>query len=116
MPATADFSNNKPTLPNVGSDFAGSGPYASYHLLKTVPANVYRKNISIENNSGEQIAILIDDGTAATGAAPVNASIFALAAGAAAGNQGGSWQSWFERGRIQVYGPTVTDQVMIREN
>lgn len=116
MPAAKDFSANPPNLPNVGADFGGTGVYANFHLLKTVPQNFLRKNISIENNSGERIAVLIDDGTANAGAAPQNASIFALDAGAAAGAQGGNWQSWFEKGRIQIYGPTSTDQVMVREN
>lgn len=115
MPAAKDWSNNPPALPNVGANFPGSGPYASYFLLKTVPQNVYRKNISVENNSGEQIVVIIDDGTAAASAPPVNASIFVLAAGVANG-QGGNWQSDIERGRVQIYGPTATDVVMIREN
>ena len=35
-----DYSANKPTLPNVGANFAASGPYASYVLIATVPVLV----------------------------------------------------------------------------
>ena len=34
-----DYSANKPTLPNVGSAFAASGPYASYALISTAPVS-----------------------------------------------------------------------------
>lgn len=111
----ADYSANKPTLPNVGSPFAASGPYASYVLVATVPAGP-RSGIDIENNSGAQIAVVIDDGTAANGAAPVNASVFAIAGGSGTGSQGGSWQSSVEKGRVQVYAPASSAQVAVRVN
>ena len=76
-----DFSTNAPALPLVGNGFGPGGPYANYQLIRTVPASASRSNLDIENNSGAQIAILRDDGTAAIGAAPNAASIFALAGG-----------------------------------
>lgn len=106
-----DFSANNPTLPNIGANFGASGPYANYILIKTIAASVTRANADIENLSGDQIVVVRDDGTAANAAAPVNASAFALAPGAAAGAQGGSWSSTTFKGRIQIYGPSASDQV-----
>ena len=109
----ADFSANKPTLPNVGSNFAASGPYASYVLVATAPASPTRASIDVENNSGAQIVVVRDDGTAATGSAPVNASVFALGGGATVGSQGGSWPSTTFKGRVQVYAPSSIAQVSV---
>jgi hypothetical protein len=102
-----DFSANKPALPNVGANFAASGPYASYVLIRTVAANAARKVVEIANLTGAQIAVIRDDGTAATAAAPVNASVFALAGGVSAGEQGGGWSSATFRGRLQIYAPAA---------
>jgi hypothetical protein len=115
-PIGADYSANKPTLPNVGSNFAASGPYASYFLIATVPANISRNCIDIENNSGAQIAVIVDDGTASTGSIPNNATLFSIAGGTGVGSQGGSWISNFEKGRIQVYAPQTNAQVAVRTN
>ncbi len=108
-----DFSANKPTLPNIGANFAASGPYASYFLVATAAASATRNNIDIENISGAQIAIVRDDGTASGGAAPANASVFALGGGASAGAQGGSWSSTTFKGRIQVYAPASSAIVTV---
>jgi hypothetical protein len=109
----SDASANKPTLPNVGANFGGSGPYANYVLITTLAASPTRNNVDIENNSGAQIAIIRDDGTAVGGAAPVNASVFALAGGASAGSQGGAWSSMTFKGRIQVYALSSGAQVAV---
>ena len=98
-----DYSANKPALPNIGANFAASGPFASYILIATVPASATRNEVEVQNVSGAQIAVLLDDGTAATSAAPANASLFSLAAGSAAGAQGGAWSSTAFKGRVQVY-------------
>jgi hypothetical protein len=102
-----DFSANKPALPNVGSPFANAGPYASWVLLKTIPKNNDRLCVEIHNTTGAAIAVVRDDGSAAAAAQPVNASVFALAAGAGVGEQGGIWASQTFRGRLQVYGPVA---------
>lgn len=98
----ADFSANPPAVPVVGAAFA-SGPYAGYLLVRTIAANAARKNIEIANLTGAPIAIIRDDGTAANGAAPFNASVFALAGGAGPGQQGGGWSSATFRGRLQIH-------------
>jgi len=107
-----DYSANAPALPNVGANFGGSGPYAGYVLVKTVPAGA-RGNIEIQNTSGAQIVLVRDDGTASGGAAPANASVFALAGGAAAGAMGASWNSTTFKGRLQVYAASGGAQIAI---
>jgi hypothetical protein len=111
-----DYSANQPAPPNVGVSFGASGPYANYVLIATAPANVSRFSIDVENTSGSQIVIVLDDGTASTGSVPNNASVFALAGGGSVGSQGGSWVSEVERGRVQVYAPSASAQVAIRQN
>lgn len=102
-----DWSVNAPALPVVGANFAGSGPFASYVLVKTVAANTSRNNVEIKNLTGDQIAVVRDDGTAASSAPPLNASAFALAGGASAGQQGAAWSSTTFRGRLQIYAPAA---------
>jgi len=108
-----DNSASQPAIPNVGASFAASGPYSNYVLIATVPASAGRFNIDIENTSGSQIVIVRDDGTAASGATPVNASVFALGGGSALGAQGGSWSSQTFKGRVQVYAPLLSAQVAV---
>ncbi|HEX7906698.1 MAG TPA: hypothetical protein VF534_01215 [Paraburkholderia sp.] len=108
-----DYSVNKPTIPNVGAVFGNSGPYANYVLIQTVPASPTRNNVDIENTSGGQIVVVRDDGTAATGAAPTNASVFPLGGGASVGAQGGSWSSQTFKGRLQIYAPASTAIVAV---
>ncbi len=102
-----DYTANPPAIPNIGQNFANAGPFANYVLVATVAANPSRVSIDIENMTGAQIAVVRDDGTAANNAAPVAASVFALAGGAAAGQQGGSWSSTTFRGRLQIFAPAA---------
>lgn len=110
-----DYSNSAgaPALPVLGQPFGGSGPYAGYVLVATAPASASRINIDIENTSGAQIAVVRDDGTAVTGQALNNASVFALAGGALPGAQGGSWSSTTFKGRVQVFASGSTAQVAV---
>lgn len=103
-----DFSANQPVLPGVGAAFGASGPYANYVLVRTVPASASRAFVEIDNNSPGPVVVMRDDGTAAAGAAPVRASVFPLAAAAAAGQQGGAWSSTTFKGRLQIYAPAGT--------
>jgi hypothetical protein len=104
--ATIDFSLNQPTIPNVGANFGGAGPYANYVLLETVGINSSCVNVEIQNQSLSQIVLVLDDGRAASGAAPTGASVKVLAAAAAAGGMGGEWDSQSNKRRIQIYGPS----------
>ena len=104
--ATIDFSVNQPTLPNVGANFGGSGPYANYTLIETVTINSSCVNIEIQNQSTDLIVLVLDDGRAAAAAAPTGVSVKALAAAAVAGGQGGEWDSQTNKRRIQIYGPS----------
>ena len=108
-----DYSANKPALPNVGANFGSTGPYANYVLITTVPATSIRYLVDIENDSGYQIAIVRDDGTAATGSQPMNASVFSLGPGSGVGAQGGSWTSTTFYGRLQIYAPSSSAQVSV---
>ena len=99
-----DYSANKPTPPNVGANFAASGPYASYVLVDTLPATPTRAAWHFQNASGLECVLAFDDGTAASGAAPVNASMEPIdpSPRGAAFQGGGEGDSDF-KGRIQVY-------------
>lgn len=100
-----NYDANDPTFPVIGQPFAASGPYASYVLVKTIPALATRNNVETKNSSGLYACVVMrDDGTAAAGAAPNNASLIPLvASGGAVGTQGGYWGSTTFKGRIQVY-------------
>ena len=95
-----------PAAPNVGAAF-GPGLYAGYVVVTTRAANPARANIDVENCTGGPIVVVRDDGTAASGAAPANASVFALGGGVAPGAQGGAWSTTTFKGRLQIYAPTA---------
>lgn len=108
-----DYSANKPALPNVGANFGSTGVYANYVLIATVPASATRNEAEIENTSGAQIVVILDDGTAASGSQPNNATVFALAGGSAAGAQGGGWTSQAFKGRAEIYALSSSAQVAV---
>ena len=110
-----DRSANSPSIPVVGGPFS-SGIYSGYALIATIAANSNRFNIEVNNNSGSQIVIVRDDGTAANGNAPVNASAFPLAAGSGVGSQGGAWSSTTFKGRLQIYSSISSPQISIYED
>lgn len=99
-----DYSANMPTPPNVGANFAASGPYANYVLVDMLPATPTRVAWHFQNASGFDCVLAFDDGTAASGAAPVNASMEPIdpSPRGAAHQGGGDGDSDF-KGRIQVY-------------
>jgi len=101
-----DYSAGAPAAPNVGAAF-GPGLYAGYVVVTTRAANPARANIDVENCTGGPIVVVRDDGTAASGAAPANASVFALGGGVAPGAQGGAWSTTTFKGRLQIYAPTA---------
>jgi len=114
-----NYSANPPTIPVLGAaqfPSTSGNPYASYYLISTIPASEGRNAVEIQNCSGAQIAVILDDGTAATGAAPNNASVFPLAGGASVGAQGGAWSSSTFKGRVQIYAPTTAASVYASED
>jgi hypothetical protein len=111
-----DYSENKPAVPNVGAAFGATGPYANYALIGTIPANPNRSYVEVQNTSGAPIVLIRDDGTAAGGAAPAQASVIPLDGGAATNRQGGSWASRTFRGRIQIYAPAGTPPITAFED
>jgi hypothetical protein len=112
--AGRDYSANKPALPAVGAAFGGSGPYANYVLVSTIPASTARNNVEVLNPSGAQIVIILDDGTAAAGAPPNNATIVPLGGGSGAGAQGGGWSDQTFKGRLQIYALSASAFVSAR--
>ncbi len=103
-------SANTPTGPGAATSFTYNG--VTVNLLSTIAANTSRKQVEINNTSGDSsVVLVIDDGanTVAT------ISILPLAPGIGAGLQGGSYSSQVELGRIRIFG-TTGDFVYAREN
>jgi hypothetical protein len=109
-----DYSANQPAIPVVGQPFGTTGIYANYVLLTTVPASLARNNVEVLNPSGAQIIAVLDDGTAASGSAPNNATIVPLGGGSGAGAQGGDWSDQTFKGRLQIYAPSALAFVSAR--
>jgi hypothetical protein len=103
-----DASANAPAIPPVGGAPFTTGPYAGFVLTTLQAASAARSNIDVENTSGSTIVVVRDDGTAAVGSPPNNASVFPLAGGGSVGAQGGAWSSQTFKGRLQVYSPITT--------
>jgi hypothetical protein len=113
--AGTDASANAPVWPVIGSGFSGSAPapFTSWFLLKTVAVNQTRSKITVDNMSDMPILCLRDDGTAATGNAPVNATGFTLSPKVSAGPEGGHFESTTFRGRLQIFGASSSQFVAI---
>lgn len=105
----ADFSGNAPTGPGEATSFSFNS--GTVFLLATVPANQYRDVVEVNNTTGSPVVIVMDDGLNTAG----TVSLFPLAPGAGANQQGGDWVSQIERGRIRVYGASGTF-CFVREN
>ena len=107
-----DYSANKIALPNVGANFGASGPYTNYVLIGTIPAGA--KVPRIQNLSICPVIVLQDNGTAAIGAQPVNASLWVLNPAPAPGMGGSGYSSPTDKGRDQVYtDPTCASSSLI---
>jgi hypothetical protein len=108
------FSNPSLTLPAIGANFAASGPYASYVLLKTIQADGALQELTAQNLSTAVALLILDDGTTASGSVPPagKATTVALSAAAVAGGPGGVFADKFQ-GRVQVYASTSTAQVAV---
>jgi hypothetical protein len=96
-----DRSSNIPTGPGTNSTFTYNG--STLTLLLTFQANTLRKQCEINNTTGSQIVIVLDDGNNTT----ANTSLLPIASTTAYA-QGGSWTSNVEQGRIRVYGTAGT--------
>lgn len=97
-----DRSANAPTGPGSASSFSFNG--TTLNLLSTIAANTSRRNVEINNTTGSQVVLVIDDGANTAG----SVSLFPLAAGSGAFAQGGDFSSQSEQGRIRIYGTTGT--------
>jgi hypothetical protein len=105
--AHAQFVFNAPTLPNIGSNFGATGPFANYVLVGSIPKQKYFAQMDCENLSGAQVLLLRHDGTATTGQQPKNVFLVVLAPGASLGAQGGSiaMDAGFQ---IDIYAPSAS--------
>lgn len=90
-----DYSANAPVIGSLGT------------LLTTIGVNPSRNAAMVQNQSAAVIYVVLDDGISGT------ISVIALDPGAAAGRQGGSWDTRpiLHKGRIRVYG-TAGSQIM----
>jgi hypothetical protein len=121
--AGVDYSSGKPALPTVQQSsaigtatFGGSSTYAAYVLVSIIPSAPTRagNNVEIINDSGSNIVAILDDGTAAVGSAPNNASVRPISP-TTVGNQGGAWSDQTFKGRVQIYAQAGANaQVMAR--
>jgi hypothetical protein len=114
MAAFKFYSNPSLTLPAIGANFAASGPYASYVLLGTVPADGARMEVSAQNLSTAVALLILDDGSTAVGSVPAagKATTMSLSAAPVAGGVGGIFADKFQ-GRVQVYGALSTSQIAV---
>lgn len=88
-------------------DYSVSAPLLGT-LITTIPANTNRKMCAVQNQSANQIQVVLDDG------AGNNEAVILLAAGGA--NVQGSWfDSEQHKGRVRVYGSGATEQVCAYE-
>lgn len=94
---------------STGLDHSANQPALLTNLLGTAAVNASRANVEVQNQSGDTIQVVLDDG------AGNNLSIFLLGSGIAAGNQGANWNDNTFKGRVRVFGPNANDQMMLRE-
>ena len=69
-PLLRNSSTTNVTIPAIGANFAASGPYASYVLLGTVPADGARMELSAQNLSTSVALLILDDGSKPVGSVP----------------------------------------------
>jgi hypothetical protein len=93
-----DWSSNSPSGPGQSSTLVFNGTTLS--LLVTIPLNLNRTAVEINNTSGALAAVVLDNGADGVG----TESIFPLVAGAGAFQQGGDFSPPKDQSRIRVYG------------
>ena len=116
-----DYSSNQPTLPVLGATtYSYNGVTFNLLTASTIPAvlpsnpSAQRGEVEIQNQSSGDILIIMDDGSAAIGGVLAAASLEVLGPGQGTGKQGGGWSSSIVQGRIQIFAPSTTAQVMAR--
>ncbi len=96
-----------------GTDFSANAPALLANLLATSPVNFKRQGWACQNQSGDTIQIVLDDGAGGT------PTIFLCDPGAGANKQGADWSlsqaGIVHYGRIRVFSSSPTDQVGVRE-
>lgn len=98
----AERSANPPTGPGAGTSFAFNG--TTLNLLATIAANPARRGLEVNNTTGGLVVVVLDDGANTAG----TVSLFPLAAGAGAFQQGGDFAPPNELGRLRLFGTAGT--------
>lgn len=104
-----DRSANAPAGPGNATSFTYNG--VTVNLLQTIVANPNRISIEVNNTTGSQVVVVTDDGFNTGG----TVSMFPLAPGAGANQQGADLTLTDELGRVRVFGTTGT-YCYVREN
>lgn len=92
-----------------GTDYSVNKPTAAANLLLTIPVNLNRNQVEIQNQDANDIQLRLDDGASA------NETWIILAQAAVANAQGGAWVSNNFKGRIRIYSTNATAQVAAHE-
>lgn len=90
-------------------DFSANPPSLYSNLVATIPANTQRANVEVQNQDANAVQVVLQDANGN------NQSIFLLAPGAGANNQGASWNDPYFKGIVKVYAQESSAQVMARE-
>lgn len=104
-----DRSANAPVGPGNATSFTFNGVVV--HLLQTIVANPSRLSLEVNNTTGAAIVVVTDDGFNTGG----TVSMFPLAPGAGANQQGADLTLTDELGRVRIFGATGT-YCYVREN
>lgn len=90
-----------------GMDASANAAILQANVLSTVAANGSRAFIEVQNQSANQLQVVLDDGI---GGVP---SIILLAAGTGINTPGADWTSNTFKGRLRVFSASPLDQVMV---
>ena len=96
----SDNSANQPTLPG------------SLNLLGGFLANNIRQRLLVQNQSTDQVTVVLGPVPVVTG----QTTVIVLQPASASGGQGGSYEDYAYRGVVAVYGVGSGDQVAIRQD
>lgn len=96
---------------SIGTDFSANKPALLGSLLTTVPLNIDRQKIEVQNQSANTMQAVLDDGQGN------NITIFLLYPNATGANLAGeAWWTTSEKGRLRIFSSSANDQVGVREN
>ncbi len=92
-----------------GLDYSANAPAVAAQLLSTVPLNLSRSYVEVQNQSANPIQVVLDD-------LANHRTIILLSPGIGANSQGANWTSATFKGRVRVFSASALDQVAVYEN